>query len=171
MNKSSWSSMQLVLFLFQLEWNVYIGMFFLYCPLCYVYIHTHTHGRTHDERVHAQSSWLNDSLSQPLNLLVLETDWQDCAALVNNSELQVLEGGLTPCSSLLLLYLVLPMPGPANGGAVLGWRAKEGREEGQTEADRGTPRCQMVNRGSPVEPCPSPTAQTMQCTTAGHSVP
>ncbi len=82
----------------------------------------------------------------------------------------MLEGGLTPRSSLLLLYLVLPMPGPANGGAVLGWRAKEGREEGQTEADRGTPRCQMVNRGSPVEPCPSPTAQTMQCTTAGHSV-
>lgn len=123
---------------------------------------THMHGCTHSDGVHAQSSWLNDSLSQPLNPLVLEADWQACAVLVNNYELQVLEGGLKSCYSVLLLYLGLPVPGLANGGAVWGRRTEEGREERQTKADCGTPRCQRVNRGSPVEPCSSPTAQTMQ---------
>lgn len=51
-------------------------------------------------------------------------------------------GGLTPRSSVLLLYLGLPVPGPANGGTVWDRRAEEGQEEGQTKADCGTPRCQ-----------------------------
>lgn len=98
------------------------------------YTHTHTHGRTHSERVHAQSSWLNDSLSQPLNLLVLEADWQASAALVNNAELQVLEGGTHAAFSSAAIF------GPANARAgqlvaVLGWRTEEGQTAGLPLSD------------------------------------
>lgn len=40
--------------------------------------------------------------------------------LVNNYELQVLEGGLTSRYSILLLYLGLPVPGPCQRGRCMG---------------------------------------------------
>lgn len=96
------------------------------------YTHTHMHGRTHSERVHAQSSWLNDSLSQPLNLLVLEADWQASAALVNNSWAAGAGGGDSRRVLLFCCYIWSCQCQGRPTGRCIGLEDRGG-------ADRGTP--------------------------------